>query len=216
MFAYRRLAFLGMFIASIVCQLSLTGCTLLDHRSSTYELEKPDPSKGVVVGTLFMRTEFLGRDNASLSLWGPGKYEVVSLSLRSFTQSPYDFSEHGGVGRAFALQLAPGKYKLGWWSIFDGNRNGKLKSSEGPEPIVEFEVQAGKTVYLGRFDANQRLEVASIHDNLSNDILWIKKIPAVNVKEIENRSLNVRGWWLKDAVGKEILRRMGNPRCDQC
>lgn len=208
---HRRLALFGMFIASIV----LTGCSLLDHRSSTYELEKPDPTKGVVVGTLFMRADSLGRDNANLSLWGPGKYEVIGLSLRSFTQSPYDFSEGKGYGRAYALQLSPGKYKLGWWSIYDGRREA-LKSSEAPETAVEFEVVAGKTIYLGRFDASRKLEVASFHDNLAMDSIWIKRIPAVNFNEIENRSLNVRGWWLQDAVGKEILRQMGNPRCDHC
>lgn len=214
MSAYRKLASLT---GLIVLLASLAGCaTLTDNRTSTYELQTPDPGKGVVAGTLFLRTEFLSGDNATLSLWGPGKYEIIGLWLRRFSKSPYDFSESRGLGRAFALQLAPGRYKLDSWGLYPGGKNAKPKYSGEPETAVEFEVVAGKTIYIGRFDADRLLEVASFHDNLANDLIELQKIPALDIRNMENHALNVRGWWLKDTVGKEILRRAGNLGCPQC
>ncbi|MNT59986.1 hypothetical protein D3C72_1975410 [compost metagenome] len=66
---------------------------------------------------------------------------------------------------------------------------------------------AGKVIYLGRLDANRFLQVASIHDNFEEDIAYLKKNPLLANASIENKALEVREWWLEDALGKEIQER---------
>ena len=66
---------------------------------------------------------------------------------------------------------------------------------------------AGKVIYLGRLDANRFLEVASIHDNFEEDIVYLKKNPLLANASIENKALEVHEWWLQDALSKEILER---------
>lgn len=203
MFAFRRLGL--TFIALVVA-----GCSVINNPLTKYELKEPDPSKGIVVGTVYQRAAHY-EHNLRFVMRGP-KEELMAVTTY-VGRSPSDFTDPKGMGHAFALQLTPGKYRVSRWTFPAG---AGIRSSSKPEPEIEFEVQAGKVFYLGRFEANLGLEVAGIYDNLQGDLPRLRTIPGLNVDQIENRSLSKRGWWVNETEGKAKLQRMGNLRCELC
>lgn len=198
-------------MASLFIALAVAGCSVMETSLTRYELKEPDPSKGIVVGTVMERSSQF-KDGLEFVIWGPREKEIMRVT-NWMSRSPSNFAEAKGMGHAFALQLAPGKYRVANWSLPDGKG---FKSSAVLKPDLEFEVVAGKVFYLGRFDASQILEVAAIYDNLQGDLPALRKIPGVNVELIENKSLSKRGWWMNEATGKANWERMGKLRCDLC
>jgi len=93
-----------------------------------------------------------------------------------------------------------------------------IKKSSAPESKLEFTVEQGKTIYLGRFDANRFLEISSIWNNFVEDIQYLKNVAVLKAEEIENRSMDFKGWWLPHASGKDVLKTLGKTEsdCEQC
>lgn len=203
MFAFRQL--LLLFVA-----ITAAGCSVINNPLTKYALRGPDPSKGIVVGTVYQRAAYYQHDLRFVMRGANGELMAVTTYVG---RSPSDFTDPKGMGHAFALQLAPGKYRVSRWTFPAG---AGVRSSNLPEPEIEFEVVAGKVFYLGRFEANLGLEVAGIYDNLQIDLPRLRTIPGIDVEQIENRSLNKRGWWVNEAEGKAKLQRMGNLRCELC
>jgi hypothetical protein len=198
-----------------VLLMTLSGCATSDQ-SAQYELKDADPKKGIIVGTVFERSVFTPH-GAKFQIHSPtGELIAVHSHGRAgnkrFAYEPPKVPK--GVGATFALQLPPGKYKVVAWGL-DYGRSYKM-SGQPPVP-VEFDVEAGKTIYLGRLDANRFLEIGSIHDKFAEDSEHLKGNPLLAGKQIENKSLKVKGWWLPNASGKELLEKhkdMGP--CEQC
>lgn len=205
-------------LIGMAASLLLTaGCATLDQSTQKYALKDIDPSKGIVVGVVFERAVFTAY-GAYFYIQAPdGERIVLSSGARtgvySIVNTPPKVPK--GVGRPFALQLLPGKYRVVGWALDYGSAN---KLSLPPETPVEFEVVAGKVSYLGRFDANRFLEIAAIHDNFNEDVAYIKKNSPLNNAPILNRSIKVYGWWLPNPAGKEMAERMSKQgeRCDLC
>ena len=202
---------------AILALAILAGCTTAGQTSRAYSIAEVNPAKGIVVGTIFERAVFIPHgayfyitsfDDKRIMLesgGGGGKPSIVNKP----PQVPK------GVGSTFALQLPPGKYRLTRWALDYGRR---IKVSEDYKQPVEFDVIAGQVTYVGRFDANRFLEIASIRDNYAEDLPVLKlKHPTLESAEIVNRSMRIQGWWLPDATGKDILQRAGRGEtCDQC
>ena len=204
-------------ILTLLGLLFLSGCASLDQSAQKYALKENDPSKGVVVGTVFERSVFTPY-GAYFYIQSPQNERIVlSSGARtgrfSIVNTPPKVPK--GVGSPFALQLPPGQYKVIGWALDYGSAN---KSSLPFDSPVEFEVVAGKVSYLGRFDANRFLEIASIHDNYDEDMSYLKSIPLLGASKIENKSLSVQGWWLPNPAGKEIIEKSSKTggRCEQC
>lgn len=188
----------------------LSGCAG-PSGSGAFNYNKPDPAKGVVVGTVFERAVFEAY-GATFTIMGNNEAmrtgQLINLSSTgiagqtSLLNVPPKLPK--GKGSTFALQLEPGRYLILLWSLDYGRKN---KYSESLPQRVEFDVEAGKVIYIGRLDANRFLEMASIHDNYAEDIDYLKKNPLLSNATIENRSLDVREWWLKEAAGKKMLQR---------
>jgi hypothetical protein len=206
---FRRLALIGIMAAL------LGGCASLRETSAKYTLQERDDSKGVVVGTVFERSVFVPY-GAYFYLEAPDKERIVVSSggnTGRYTITNVPPKVPKGVGSTFALQLPPGKYRVAGWALDYGRQ---LKRSEGLSQPIDFEVVAGQVKYLGRLDANRFLELASIHDNFQEDLPLFNKLP-VKASEIVNGSLNVKGWWLPNPAGKDIVERAGKgSRCEQC
>lgn len=188
----------------------MAGCSVMETGLTRYEMKEPDPGKGIVVGTVFERSTMF-KDGLEFVMWGP-RQELFWVT-NWVSRSPSNFAEAKGTGHAFALQLPPGKYRVSYWSLPNGKA---VKTSDRSVPDIEFEVVAGKAVYLGRFDASLALEVAAIYDNFKEDLPLLRKIPGLNVDQVENKSLNKRGWWMNEAAGKANWERMGKLRCELC
>jgi hypothetical protein len=209
---FRRLAVIGILSAL------LGACASTRDTSAKYTLRERDDSQGVVVGTVFERSVFVPY-GAYFYLEAPDKERIVLSSGGNAGRStkativnvPPKLPK--GLGSTFALQLPPGRYRVAGWALDYGRH---LKRSEAfPQPI-EFEVVAGQVRYLGRFDANRFLELASIHDNSSEDLPLFDKL-SLKPSEIVNGSLSVKGWWLPNPAGKDIVERAGKGlRCEQC
>lgn len=205
------------FIGAVTSLLLVTGCATLDQSAQKYAFKEIDPSKGVVVGAVFERAVFTPY-GAYFYIQAPdGEKIVLSSRARTGRYSIINVPPKvpKGVGSPFALQLPSGKYRVVGWALDYGSAN---KSSLPPETTIEFEVVAGKVSYLGRFDANRFLEIASIHDNFDEDVAYIRKSFPLISTSISNQSINVKGWWLPNPAGKEIIDRMGKQgeRCEQC
>lgn len=195
----------------------LAGCTTAGQKSMKYSIAEADPTKGIVIGTVFERAAFTphgayfyleSSDNKRIMLesgGGGGKPAIVN--------QPPEVPK--GVGSTFAMQLPPGKYKVTRWALDYGRR---IKVSEGFKQPVEFDVVAGQVSYIGRLDASRFLEVAGIRDNYAEDLPVLKsKHPTLESAEIVNRSMHVRGWWLPNPTGKDILERLCHGQtCDLC
>jgi hypothetical protein len=204
------------YFACVVVWLFASGCTTLDQ--SAYVPKDIDLSKGIVVGTVFERAVFTPY-GAYFYVQSPdGKRIVLSSGARTGRYSIINIPPKvpKGVGRPFALQLPPGKYQVVGWALDYGAAN---SFSLPPTHPIEFEVVAGKVSYLGRFDANRFFEIASIHDKFEEDVAHIKKSFPLNDVQISNNSINVKGWWLPNPAGKEIIERRkerGEESCEQC
>ncbi|SCK23065.1 hypothetical protein [Vogesella sp. LIG4] len=206
------------FVGIVLLLLLASGCATLDPSAKKYTLKDIDSSKGVVVGTVFERSVFTPY-GAYFYIQSPNGEKVVLSSgagsgCCAIINTPPKIPK--GVGSPFALQLPPGKYQVVGWALDYGSFN---KSSLSPETPVEFEVIAGEVGYLGRFDANRFLEIASIHDNFEEDIVYINKsFPPLNSAPITNHAIGIKGWWLPNPAGKEVLERMGTQSnsCEQC
>lgn len=208
----KRLAAVVILFAAL-----LAGCAAPRQTSTKYALTEKDASKGVVVGTVFERSVFTPY-GAYFYLQSPDKERIIVASggnsgAYTIVNTPPKVPK--GVGSTFALQLPPGKYQVSGWALDYGRAN---KRSEPFEQPIEFEVVAGQVQYLGRFDANRFMELASIGDNFSEDLPLLKKIPALSTAEITNKSLGVKGWWLPNPAGREMLQRLngGSTKCEQC
>ncbi|CAN7779005.1 hypothetical protein LJR290_007986 [Variovorax sp. LjRoot290] len=207
---FRRLATVGVMAAL------LAGCASIRETSAKYTLLERDPSKGVVVGTVFERSVFVPY-GAYFYLQSPDNERIIVASggntgratiVNNLPKLPK------GVGSTFALQLSPGKYQVTGWALDYGRL---IKRSEAFSRPIEFEVAAGQVKYLGRFDANRFLELASIEDNYAEDLPLLTKHP-VRPAEIVNGSLNAKGWWLPNPAGRDIVdRAVGKGlKCEQC
>lgn len=204
-------------VGAILALAILTGCSTSGQASRMYSVAEVDPTKGIVVGTVFERAAFTPHgayfylksfDDKRIFLesgGGGGKPAIINTAPKV----------PQGVGSTFALQLPPGKYQVTRWALDYGRR---IKVSEGYKQPIEFEVVAGQVTYLGRFDASRFLEVASIRDNYAEDLPVLKlKHPTLDSAEIVNRSIRIQGWWLPNPTGKDILERVGRGQtCDQC
>ena len=189
----------------------LSGCVTGRNSAPAFTYTTPDLAKGVVVGTVFESSVFeahgarfgiVSGDPAALegkSLWLSSHAPAGQVSLQNVAPKVPT-----GKGGTFALQLTPGRYSVIIWLLDYGFRSRYSEAS--PKPI-EFDVVAGKVIYLGRLDANRFVEVASIYDNFEEDIVYLKKNPLLANASIENKALEVREWWLTDALSKEILER---------
>lgn len=200
----------------VVASLLLSGCATPDF---SVTLKDNDPSKGVVVGTIFERSVFTPY-GAIFKLQGPdGKIILLDRNPRYFKNENVTF-EHKppkvpmGVGRTFAIQLSPGRYKITSWGLDYGSR---YKLSGEPQNPIEFDVVANEAIYIGRLDANRFLELASIHDNFNDDKKYFSELQNLRGFDLINKSLSVNGWWLPDATGKEMLKKHGKENvCEQC
>lgn len=182
----------------------LSGCVSIDQKK--YMLTELDPKKGIIVGTVFERAVFTPY-GAYFYIQTPNGEQIVLFSgakkgSYSIVNNPPKIPK--GIGSTFALQVSPGKYRVTGWALDYGRAN---KSSTPPDIATEFEVEAGKTIYLGRFDANRFLEAASIHDNYAEDSVYLSKVPLIDHKGIENKALNLQGWWLPNAAGRDLLKK---------
>lgn len=202
-----------LFLLTIAAAV-LSGCAAFDTQPYAYTTN--DPAKGVVVGTVFERAAF-DANGATFAIETPER-QLITLSSQArwggeaIVNNPPVVPK--GVGSAFALQLAPGKYRVVSWSL--SYRSGDTHAAPPPSP-QEFEVVAGQVIYIGRLDANRFLEIASLHDNLSEDLPYLKRLPPLRDAAIENRSLALQGWWMPNAVGIRMLKTIGKPdSCEQC
>lgn len=206
---------IGRFAAIAAAVAIVAGCASIRETSTKYTLRERDPSKGVIVGTVFERSVFVPY-GAYFYLEATDKERIVLASggnsgrpniINSLPKVPK------GVGSTFALQVPPGKYRVTGWALDYGRL---IKRSEAFSQPIEFEVIAGQVTYLGRFDANRFLELASIGDNSAEDLPLLAKHP-VGPAEIVNGSLSAKGWWLPNPAGKDIVERAGKGlRCEQC
>ena len=206
-----RTTMLRALACAVLLPALLSGCVTGRNSAPAFTYTTPDLAKGVVVGTVFESSVFeahgarfgiVSGDPAALegkSLWLSSHAPAGQVALLNVLPKVPT-----GKGSTFALQLTPGRYSVIIWLLDYGFRSRYSEAS--PKPI-EFDVVAGKVIYLGRLDANRFLEVASIHDNFEEDIVYLKKNPLLANASIENKALEVREWWLTDALSKEILER---------
>ena len=206
-----RTTMLRALACAVLLPALLSGCVTGHNSAPAFTYTTPDPAKGVVVGTVFERAVFEAHG---------ARFGIVSSDLAANKDKDLWLSSHApagqvslqnvapkvptGKGSTFALQLTPGRYRILIWLLDYGSRS---KYSESSPKAIEFDVVAGKVIYLGRLDANRFLEVASIHDNFEEDIVYLKKNPLLANASIENKALEVSEWWLKDATGKKLLER---------
>jgi len=189
----------------------LSGCASSSFNPASLNYTQPDPAKGVVIGTVFERAVFepygatfviTPNNPAMIATNRIGLSSKAMAGQTTLRNVPPKLPK--GEGTTFALQLAPGRYRVSFWGLDYGRR---FKYSESPLQQIEFDVEAGKVIYIGRLDANRFMEMASIHDNYAEDIEYLKKNPLLSNATIENKALEVREWWLPDATGKELLKR---------
>jgi hypothetical protein len=211
MLSYKKIISRTVLVSLFATQLLLTGCAALVDQSTKHELIAPDATKGVIVGTVFERS-ILAPRGAKFHIKGPNNDFFVLSSGGDNLRYNITSDQPKGVGMTFARQLAPGKYKVWLWALSYG-RNSKFS---GDDPGVEFEVEAGKVIYLGRFDANRFLEVASIHDNFKDDLKYLSRNPLIDVNAIENKALSKKGWWIFNSSGKELIKKTESKTCEQC
>lgn len=206
-----RTTMLRALACAVLLPALLSGCVTGRNSAPAFTYTTPDLAKGVVVGTVFESSVFeahgarfgiVSSDPAALegkSLWLSSHAPAGQVALQNVLPKVPT-----GKGSTFALQLTPGRYSVIIWLLGYGFRSRYSEAS--PKPI-EFDVVAGKVIYLGRLDANRFVEVASIYDNFEEDIVYLKKNPLLANASIENKALEVREWWLTDALSKEILER---------
>lgn len=206
-----RTTMLRALACAVLLPALLSGCVTGRNSAPAFTYTTPDLAKGVVVGTVFESSVFeahgarfgiVSGDPAALegkSLWLSSHAPAGQVALLNVLPKVPT-----GKGSTFALQLTPGRYSVIIWLLDYGFRSRYSEAS--PKPI-EFDVVAGKVIYLGRLDANRFVEVASIYDNFEEDIVYLKKNPLLANASIENKALEVREWWLTDALSKEILER---------
>lgn len=193
----------------------LVGCASQRATSTKYSIAQLDSTQGVVVGTVFERSVFTPYGAYFYFRAPDGERITISSGAKSgpnIRNTPPKIPQ--GVGSTFALQLPPGKYQVMGWALDYGRA---LKRSEAPPNPITFDVVAGKVLYLGRFDANRFLEVASIHDNYAEDEAYLRRLPQIAGAPVNNAALAARGWWLPNAEGKSLVNADGRDgRCEQC
>jgi hypothetical protein len=213
----RMMFFIKLFFPSLFCLL-LMGCVNFNESLIKYEPKVIDSSKGIIIGTIFERTreQPLGvffyiktESNETISLHNG----VLSKDFTIDNKSP---TNPIGVGKPFALQLSPGKYRVDSW-ILNMEKFTHKKSLKNSIPI-EFDVVAGRVSYIGRFDVDRLYEVAAIHDNYYEDLNYIQAHYILKGTTIYNDSLNVRGWWVKNPLGQELMRSnfLDSSSCQLC
>lgn len=196
----------GIFFRAGIMAWSLfmiAGCATVELAEDKYGLRETDVSKGIVVGTVFERAVFTPY-GATFYISTPSGERLRLTSgaeRRRSTIVNVAPKRPTGAGMPFALQLPPGKYTLTDWSLSYGSSS---KKSDAPDMPIEFVVEAGKVIYLGRFDANRFMENSYLHDNYAEDAEYFRKMPLLSGREIENRALKYQGWWLPNAAGKEM------------
>jgi len=193
----------------------LSGCAAFDANQQ-YAYQAYDPAKGVVVGSVFERAVF-ETNGATFTIETP-EHQLITLSSQAhggneaIVNNPPVVPK--GAGSTFALQLAPGRYRIVTWSLHYGSGDTHAAAPKSPQ---EFEVVAGKVTYVGRLDANRFLEIASLHDNLAEDLPHLKQLPLLHDANIENHALALQGWWMPNAAGIRMLKALGKPDdCEQC
>jgi len=195
------------FILVLFLSFFLSGCAFIGLLKQKYEIKEVDATKGIIVGTVFERAVFTPYGAYFYITTPQGEQIILSSGAENASYSIINTPPKlpKGVGNTFALQLPPGKYQVTGWALDYGRIN---KTSTLPDNPIEFEVEAGKAIYLGRFDANRLMEIASIHDNYTEDSSYLNRIIVLRTIPIENRSINYKGWWLPNAAGKEILKKI--------
>jgi hypothetical protein len=136
----------------ILTLLVLTGCASTKTIKADYSLNSQS-EKGVLISSLSVRGGYSGysvyyqgidNENTGSIQFGEG----MAL-LPIFPKG--DFSHLNRKGEVFAVELPAGKYKIWRWGVASGYAFIKPVS-----PIsIEFEVLAGKAVYIGNFDFKQ-------------------------------------------------------------
>lgn len=211
-------SYLKRMVSAIITMAAVTllaGC-MTPAGSAKYAVTTPDPARGIVVGTVFERAVFTPHGVYFYIVTPEGEKimltrDVVAGQARFWNEPP---KVPKGAGTTFSLQLPPGKYQITGWALNYGTYN--RKNSEAFATPVEFTVQAGKTIYIGRLDANRFLEVASIHDNYEEDSPYLQKVQSLKGLNIENQAIDIKGWWLPNATGKEMLKGEIARKCEQC
>jgi hypothetical protein len=191
----------------VVGLLLATGPVSASTPARNYMPKKVDPAQGIVVGSVFERAVFQPYGAEFYIETPQGETIVVSTSGRGgndFVNVPPKTPK--GVGRLFALQLPPGTYTVTGWALDYG---AKMKASVPRDVPIQFTVEAGKAIYLGRFDASRFMEMAYIHDDSRDeDMAQISKKPVLATLALEDRALDVQGWWLPEPAGKAVLERL--------
>ncbi|NUU01473.1 hypothetical protein [Herbaspirillum robiniae] len=202
-------------VAAIIATAMLSGC-MTTAGSSKYAADTVDPARGIVVGTVFERAVFTPYGVYFYILSPDGSKIVLTRDhvkgQATIWNDPPKVPK--GEGTTFSLQLPPGKYQIVGWALNYGTYN--RKASEPYKTPIEFSVEPGKTIYIGRLDANRFMEIASIHDNYEEDASYLQKVSFLKGLSIENKALNIKGWWLPNATGKDMLKGEVANKCSQC
>lgn len=183
-------------IAAIFLVVFLSSCA---NRWS-YKAAEFGSGGGVALGTIYERAVFTPCGATFTLMDDQGKkYRIERKHIHGI-----QFAEERpqGVGTTFALELPPGTYHVVQWSLNYGRAD---KPSGRPPQEAKFTVEAGKFTYIGRLDANRFMEVASIEDHFDEDVRLFKRHEDLANRQIENNSINLKGWWLPDPAGKRLV-----------
>jgi hypothetical protein len=165
------------FIAFLMFGALLFGCSSSAKKiTSTYDASK---GEGLIVGTICIEKKIY---NGFTFVYADDKPSVNDYPNESgnFTYK-YDsghFNEKGKTYYLFSIAKPKGKYKFIKVKIFNNTRN---DPSRFEVPMnIKFEIEEGKTTYLGQVNVNIQKKEFSVENQIERDRSWFaKKAPQI-------------------------------------
>ncbi|MBC7523592.1 MAG: hypothetical protein H7239_04050 [Flavobacterium sp.] len=165
-----------IFFFSLIITLIISCSPPSKKFSTTYNTANKE---GMVVGTIcivnksYSEYSFLYTDDL------PGINDYPNLSnFITFKNTSGDFNEKGNSYYLFTIVKPNGKYKFAKLKIFD---NSGQKQSRIEFPVdIKFNIEEGKTNYLGQLTIDTKKKSFTLENQLERDREWFtKKIPSI-------------------------------------